>query len=354
MRLGIDARSLLESHPSGVSLYTAELLRALLTLPERQDTICLFTSGWNVPTDRLEPFLAYPQVEWKHLPIPNKLFALHLAPKIDRVLGGIGVLFTPNWNFTPVSRDCPVILTVHDCSVQLYPHLLSAKQRWWHRLIQPTKQLKRAQHIIAVSETTRTDFIQHFQVPKRRITTIYSGAPTPVKPVLVSHLPNEYVVAIGTGEGRKNIELIRQTALPLPVVVIGETAAGYGYLSAGEKWYVLRHAQALVYVSLYEGFGFPPLEAWQASVPVIASATGAIPEICGSAALYVNPYSANDIASAIRAMLSDALLRSQLIAAGHERLKQFQWEQTARATLQVLHQAARIDRSNAPSYTVNT
>ena len=133
--------------------------------------------------------------------------------------------------------------------------------------------------------------------------------------------------------------MIQQAKLSVPIVVIGDTAGGFGYVSEGEKWYILQHAQALVYVSLYEGFGFPPLEAWQVGVPVIASATGAIPEICGPAALYVNPYSGRDLAHAVTAVTTDQALRSQLISAGQERVTQFRWENAARQTLQVLQQA---------------
>lgn len=341
MRVGIDARALLEPHPSGVSVYTAELLHALLALPERQETVCLFTSGWQVPLDRIQPLLRYPQVEWKHLRLPNKLFALQLAPKLDQVLGQVDVLFTPNWNFTPVSRHCPLVLTVHDCAVSWYPHLLSLKQRLWHQLIRPAALVQRARKIIAVSEVTRQDVITQFAVPAERITTIYSGPPTPAQPVSVHHLPSRYVAVIGTGGGRKNIDLIQQVNWPLPVVVIGDTAGGYGYLSAGEKWYVLQHAQALVYISLYEGFGFPPLEAMACGVPVIASCAGAIPEICGPAALYVNPYSAVDVSHAVQTVVSDTSLRAQLIAAGKARLHTFAWQRTARQTLQVLQQAVQ-------------
>ena len=93
MRLGIDARSLLEPYPSGVSLYTTELIQALLALPDCTDTICLFTSGWNVPVDRLQPLLKHPRVEWQHRHVPNKLVALHLIKPIDQVLQSIDVLF---------------------------------------------------------------------------------------------------------------------------------------------------------------------------------------------------------------------------------------------------------------------
>ncbi|MFA6475197.1 MAG: glycosyltransferase family 1 protein [Patescibacteria group bacterium] len=327
MRIGIDARSLLEPHPSGVSFYTQQLIRALLALPDRTDTLVLFTSGWS------KPKLEFPsEVEWHHLPWPNKLFhglsLFGLAPKIDRILGGVDVLFLPNWNFFPHSRKIPYVLTVHDCALYLYPHLLSRKQRLWHRLIQPTRLMKQAKHIITVSQSTQQD------VKTNHVTTILSGPPQRVASALVPNLPDNYVVMFGGRDARKNIPVLPN----INVVIIGD-GSPLGYLTEAQKWYVLEHAQALVYPSLYEGFGFPPLEAWQAGVPVIASFAGAIPEICGQAALYVNPYSNHDIQLAVTTVLQDERLRTRLIEAGKEQLKKFSWEQTARDTLRVLRQA---------------
>ena len=165
--------------------------------------------------------------------------------------------------------------------------------------------------------------IEQFQFPADRITTIHSAAPTPVEPITVPGLPAQYVVVIGTGEQRKNLAAIQAADITLPIVHVGDHTGQYGYLSPGEKWYVLQHAQALVYVSLYEGFGFPPLEAFQAGVPVVASFAGAIPEICGTAALYVNPYSSSDITNAVNIVITDQAVRTELIAAGTAQLKLF-------------------------------
>lgn len=339
MRIGIDLRSVLEPYPSGVTLYTTELVQALLALPDRTDTLCLFTSGWNVPLDRIKPFLNYPHVSWQHLQRPNKLAAIGFTPAMDKVLGGVDVLFVPNWNFVSVSSSCPVVLTVHDCAVQFYPQLLSRKRRLWHQLVRPHYQVQRAKRVIAVSEVTRQDVMTQFGVAPDKIVTIHSAAPRPVTPVVVPNLPERYVVAIGAGELRKNLATVISVDPPCPIIVIGEKG-NYGYVSPGEKWYILQHAQALIYDSLYEGFGFPPLEAFQAGVPVIASFAGALPEVCGDAALYVNPYSRSDLAAALNTLLTDQPLRQRLMAAGKLQVQKFSWEATARHTLQVLQQSA--------------
>lgn len=337
MRIGIDVRSLLEAHPSGVTMYTAALLEAMLALPERTATICLFSSGWHVPTERIKPLLRFPRVEWQHWQRPNKLAALGLQPRMDQFLHGVDVLFMPNWNFVRVSADCPVVLTIHDCATQLYPHLLSRKRRLWHRCIQPGRQMRQAQQLIAVSHATRQALQEQFSIPPERITVIHSAAPTPVAPQPVEGLPKRYVVAIGAGEQRKNVATLRQAHLPYPLVVIGEQG-DFGYVTPEQKWYILQQAEALIYDSLYEGFGFPPLEAFQAGVPVITSFSGAMPEVCGSAAMYVNPYSTIDLERAVNAVCTDQALRQRLVELGKQQLQQLSWRKTAQQTLQVLEQ----------------
>ncbi len=357
LRIGIDARSLLEAHPSGVSQYTQAVLLALAQLPERTATLVLFTAGRHVNTQRVEALLRYPKIEWHHLPWPNKLLhtatLLGIAPKLAAVLKGVDVIFLPNWHFFPQDAQVPYVLTIHDCTTQLYPQLLSRKRKLWHQLLGQRRLVAGAKHLITVSHTTQKDVQQCFAVPAERMTTIWSGAPEPVVSQIVPHLPKRYVLALGTLEPRKNSQTLLQAMRSvhakdpdLELVMVGDrgwqsiSSEQYiGYRNEAEKWYLLEHAQALVYPSLYEGFGFPPLEAFQVGVPVIASFTGALTEICGDAALYINPYSSSDLAAAITTLTQDAQLREHYIAAGKQRVQQFNWQDTAKRTLQVLEQA---------------
>lgn len=357
LRIGIDARSLLEAHPSGVSQYTQALLLALAQLPERTATLCLFTAGRKVDTQRVEALLKYSKIEWQHLGWPNKLLhlatLLGLAPKIEQILNSVDVMFLPNWHFFPHHSTVPYVLTIHDCTTQLYPQLLSRKRKLWHQLLGQRRLVANAKQLITVSKTTQQDVEKSFGVSSRRITTIWSGAPQPIELQSVPNLPERYVLALGTLEPRKNsqtllqaMQTVREQDPDLQLVMVGDrgwqSISGehyIGYRNEAEKWYLLEHAQALVYPSLYEGFGFPPLEAFQVGTPVIASFTGALPEICGDAALYVNPYSSSDLATAITTLVHDTTLREQLITAGKQRVKQFNWNKTAQHTLQVLEQA---------------
>lgn len=357
LRIGIDARSLLEAHPSGVSQYTQSLLEALLQLPNRSATLCLFTAGQQVNTAKVEQLAKAANVEWKHLAWPNKILhsatLLHLAPSIEQVLGGVDVMFLPNWHFFPHRKTVPYVLTIHDCTTQLYPQLLSGKRKLWHQLLGQKRLVQRARHLIAVSDTTKQDVQNYFGITDERITTIWSGAPHPVTPQPVSGLPKKYILALGTLEPRKNspallqaMQQVRQMDPELELVMVGDrgwqSISGehyIGYRNEAEKWYLLQQAQALVYPSLYEGFGFPPLEAFQVGTPVLASFTGALPEVCGEAALYVNPYAVRDIAQSIYTIVHDQSLRNRLTTAGKKRVQAFDWQRTAARTLQVLEQS---------------
>lgn len=367
MRIGIDARSLAEPYPTGISTYTTQTIQALANLGTN-DTFCLFSSGRSRPAQQFAELQQHKNIEWHHLAWPNKVWHAAaysgVSPTIDRLLGGVDVLFAPNLHFLPVSANVPLVLTMHDLSFVLYPQFLSWQRRLWHQAVQPGKTLHRAQQVITVSNSTRQDVMQQYDLPANQVVTIYSGVPDSVPAEPLPGLPDKYVLFLSTLEPRKNlITLLDAFALfrrqhptsPLELVVIGSpgwkstnvvkrlhTTAGvhyFGYVTPGQKTAALQHAQALVYPSIYEGFGLPPLEALRWNVPVLASRVGALPEVLGEAALYVDPYAVVDWAQALYTIATDEQLRQTLIAAGKNRLGQFDWHTTAEQTLRVLHQA---------------
>jgi glycosyltransferase involved in cell wall biosynthesis len=146
----------------------------------------------------------------------------------------------------------------------------------------------------------------------------------------------------------KAMAILKDAGLRYPLVIAGKRGWMYrevlehpltrslqneivflGYCTDAQLRWLYNHAAALAYVSLYEGFGFPPLEAMTAGLPVVASRVGSIPEVCGNAARYVDPTSSEDIAQGIQEACSDAALRDRLIAAGRARARLFDWRKTA-------------------------
>lgn len=373
MRIGIDARALTETHPSGITIYTYYTVEAMVRQAP-QDHFILFISGYHqklVEQSGLQKLCQYPNVTCKHLRWPNKFFhglaLLGLAPKIDQFLGDVDVVFVPNVHMLPITKQCPVVLTVHDLSFVVFPECLSWKRRLWHYAVNVPKLLQRVQRIITVSDTTRHDLTHIYQVADSKISTIYPGVPAQqvVTPTQSSiKLPKKYALILATLEPRKNILAtiqafqIYRTKQPessLELVVVG--GAGwksqrviqqlhskpyyhyYGYVSEDQKQQILKQAYFLIYPSLYEGFGFPPLEALQHDVPTIASNAGAIPEIMQASAYYVHPYSVAELAEAIHLLDTDTRLRQQLLSVKQNVLQRYDWTKAAQATLTVLRQA---------------
>ena len=366
MRIGIDGRSLLETEPSGVSIYTSELIRALAHAPEvaQRHTLHIFVSGAQLEQKSLAWLEALPKTTVHRLPWPNKLFhtaaLFGLAPKIDRVCGGVDVMFAPNWHVLPLTQQCPLVLTVHDMAYTLYPQFLSWRRKLWHVAVRPELVMRRAKRIIAVSQATAASLADR-DGSADHVTVIHSGVPSlpPAEPV--ARLPKHYVVCVGTLEPRKNLATVlaafaqfhkAQPHSQLQLVLLGargwrtrtiqqslQTEPGIhylGYVTPGEKRFVIERAAALFYPSIYEGFGFPPLEALALGTPVIASTAGALPEILQRSAWYCNPYSTQELVTLFTTIDQQPRTQPAYYQPDWQRLT---WQSTAAATLRVLEQA---------------
>lgn len=364
MRIGIDARSLLEAEPSGVSIYTSEIIRALSELVT-DDTLHLFVSGARFPQSVRATLADLPHTSLHYLPWPNKVFhslaMAGMAPTLDRLMGGVDVVFAPNLHFLPVHSAVPLVITVHDLSFHFYPHFLSRRRALWHTAVRPQHLFQRSRRLIAVSAVTATALEHTYQIPPERIVQIPSGAPTLPAAEPLPNVPEHYCVAIGTLEPRKNISTLiaaylayrrRRPDSHLHLVLLG--SAGwksqhllhhirrqplihyFGYVSPGQKIFTLQHAAALFYPSIYEGFGFPPLEALQVGTPVVVARAGALPAVLGQAVWYVNPYQQPELEFFLQ-MFDETPRRHP--ATHDERWQQWQWRTTAAKTLRVLHEA---------------
>ncbi|MDP3970265.1 MAG: glycosyltransferase family 1 protein [bacterium] len=368
MRIGVDARSLTEIYPSGISVYAYYIIKAMAHVSPDDDFI-LFVSGRSIKN---APFLRQldkiNNIQVRHLPLPNKIFhglsLLNLSVKIDRYLGGVDVMFAPNIHLMPLSRDVPLVLTVHDLGFIYYRHFLSRRRKLWHQLVRPQKLINRATSIVAVSEQTRTDLIKSCCVEPEKISTVYSGIPDAEEESKLADIPERYVLALSTVEPRKNITalmvaydsyLARYPESNLKLVIAG--SGGWnskkliadikqhpsmhylGYVTEQEKTYLLNNASIFFYGSIYEGFGFPPLEALRAGVPVIAGLSGSLPEILKTSAYFIDPYSVEELSQAIYNLDTDISLREGFKKEGIEVIEQLSWKTAATETMKVLREA---------------
>jgi len=251
------------------------------------------------------------------------------------------------------------VIAIHDLTYKRYPELLQ-KETLHNLETHMPREIAAADAIICVSESTREDLLRFYQLDPRRAVTIYSGVSVPRPGTRdPGPLPNRYILFVSTIEPRKNLGVLLDAferlksrgAYDGALVVVGRVGwksedllsrlDGSGvhhldYLPPTELASVYRNAEIFVFPSIYEGFGFPLLEAMAYGVPSIAARSSSLPEVGGNAALYFDPTSAHELESSIKLLLLDPALREQLIARGKARAAKFRWDLTAERTLTVL------------------
>jgi glycosyltransferase involved in cell wall biosynthesis len=268
----------------------------------------------------------------------------------------------------PPTQNKPRILTIHDLRRYRLPHLYKES-----KLQLFEKSVKLADHFIAVSEATKNDLCYFFNVPPEKVDVVHLAADENLMRFSAEekdavrkrlHLQTglelqKYVIAFSSSDKRKNITRIAKAFLAakskMPteykLLIIGslpkddktflellEKDGGKNIIAAGHVNDItefLGGADAMVFASLYEGFGIPILEAFATGVPVITSNCSSMPEVADKAAILVDPLSEACIAEAIQQVCNNSVLRENMIVQGTEKLQQFSWPKTATETLRV-------------------
>jgi glycosyltransferase involved in cell wall biosynthesis len=368
--VAIDVTPLLGAR-TGIGYAVAEIIAALRSLQAAPDLVPYTLSARartmrdRVPDDT--HFVPLPARillrSWQHVDVP----------RIDRWLRPARVLHATNY-LTPPSR-LPTLVSVYDCSFVRYPELCTPEVRALEPIVR--RAVARGATLHTGSQFV-ADEIEEIFGPglgaAGRLVVIPLGVPelagdTKFPHAIADRLDGSpFVLAIGTLEPRKNyphlISAFREIAArdtETHLVIAGpdgparaeiDAAAAAlpaalrervilaGPVSDAGKRALLERATVLAYPSLYEGFGFPVLEAMTAGVPVVAARAGSIPEVAGDAALLVEPTDEAALGDAIERVVNDAELRRELVARGHDRVKEFAWADTARALASFYRQLA--------------
>lgn len=296
------------------------------------------------------------------------------APKLER--------FVKNFDVAHVSDNCqtptkkPTVATIHDLSAIMFPDFHSSKNSFVDKY--RFKQMaKYASQIICVSENSKNDFLERYKFDKDRIHTVYNGIDHdkffPIKDFQkIQKIKEKYnlfhpfILFLGTIEPRKNIlrlikayfELKNQQKIIQKLVICGKKGWFYeeifafvkenkleedviflGYIDENDKNAFINASDFVVYPSLYEGFGFPVIEAMAAGKAIITANNSSLPEVGGKAAIYVNAEDANDMADKMYMLCKNLELKQELEKAGLIQAKQFSWQRCARETIAVYKKA---------------
>ncbi len=280
-------------------------------------------------------------------------------PKIYKELKS-QLIFSPI-SEAPLWKKCRSVVMVHDFIPLRFPKRFSPLTPY-HRYYVP-QVLNQAEHIICNSQATARDIVEFCNIPVHKITPILlAHNPQHFRPVAEEHSQHRYFLYIGRHDPYKNIGRVisafanfksnrdyqlwlagpsddRYTpALKKQVQELGliSQVKFLDYVPYDDLPEIISGAIALVFPSLWEGFGLPVLEAMACGTPVITSNLSSLPEVAGDAAILIDPYRVEEITDAMQAIANDSGLRSHLSQLGLQRAKQFSWQKTGEATVEVL------------------
>jgi glycosyltransferase involved in cell wall biosynthesis len=360
LRVALDATPLL-GQPTGVGNFCAG---ALLGLGARTDLdVHAFAVSWRRRGEvgrRLPRGVRFEQHSMPARPL-HWLWSQGSFPPIEWFIGAADVVHGTNF-VVPPTRAAARVVTVHDLTAVRFPELCDAPSLRFPTLIR--RAVAAGAWVHTPSAFVAAEVIEAFGVAPERVRAVHSGIP-PLDPLLATserparaRLPpglRRYLLAVGTAEPRKDLpglvrafDALAADRLDLGLVLVGADGWGVtaldeavaasafasrivrtGWATDAARADLLRGAAALVYPSLYEGFGFPPLEAMAAGVPVVATRVGALPEVLGDAAALVGPGDVDGLAGAIAAILDSPERAEALVSRGRGRAAQFSWDRCA-------------------------
>lgn len=367
MRIAFNA-SHVDPLLSGLGVYAVNLLKELAKL---HDDLVVYTSYPEVCSvdltkvrrisRRVQPFLGrrghLQRVIWVQTALPLRL----LTDKVSLLLSPL-----PEGMLLPV---VPQVVTVLDMIPLHFPEEYPRQQYYFRHLV--PRILQKSRGIITISENTKQDVITFYGIEPRRVRVIPAGCVRSryllridVEGVKTKYGLTEYLLYVGNLLPHKNLQrLLHSFGLitrdfPYKLVITGykdprffpaleaeiqalglaEKILFLNYVPADELPALYAGAKVFFLPSLYEGFGLPPLEAMACGCPVVVSNVASLPEVCGDAAYYVNPYNIESIAEGMYKVLTDESLRRSLIEKGLERAKLFSWEKSAREHIKVFEE----------------
>jgi glycosyltransferase involved in cell wall biosynthesis len=342
MRIGIDLRFLLPGRVGGSEVYVRNLLAALAQTA-RDHKFLVFTNDQN-----------------------SHSFGLENAPHFSetttwRQNAPLDVLFFPGTTINPLRTPVRSVVVVHDIQHVYFPQHFSLRERFrrWRR---DRPSALRADRVISVSEYTRQALLETYRLPPEKVVAVYPGvsaaffrrrSPTALDALRRRYrLPKRFILYPARFWPHKNhprlyqaLRILRERAsLAVELVLCGDTpqdslpqgVISLGRIPAEALPLLYQAAAALVFPSLYEGFGLPLLEAMAAGCPVACAQAGSLPEVGGQAAHYFDPHEPEAIAAALQRVLCDDGLRTGLVKRGLARARRFSWQRTARQTMDVL------------------
>lgn len=349
MKVLLDYRPALRAR-TGVGEYVHRTAMALAHTAPPGGHVAIFSSSWK---DRVRPPDPAIAASDSRVPVRVLNWAWHRLewPPIESLAGAVDVAHSPSPLLLPARRAAQVV-TIHDLFFLDHPDATAAEiRRDYPALV--TSHARRADLVVTVSETVRDQVLKRLDVEPERVVTCPNGAPDWTTRAAVPELGP--VICVGTLEPRKNIGglldawvRLADGGVRVPLLLAGGAPASaapllarlerpplqglvryVGYLEERDRRAFYDQARLLVLPSWDEGFGIPAVEAMAAGVPVVVSRRGALPEVCGDAAVYIDPADPQDLADAVADLWASPDRLEQMRVLGAQRARRFSWNDSA-------------------------
>ncbi len=362
MKIAVNTRLLIENKLDGIGWFSYETLKRITRLHPEHQFYFIFDRQYSekfIFSKNITPVVAGPQARHPFL------FYLWFEFSIPRILKKIQAdLFLSPDGYISLKTKVPTLSVIHDINFEHYPEHLPFLVRKYYWYFFPKFACK-SDRIATVSEFSKQDISGKYKIDPNKIDVTYNGANNDFSPIDdISQQKireqysegKQYFLFVGTLHPRKNIENLfkafesfkNKTKSNIKLLIVGEKLwwnknmqntynsltnkkdiIFTGRMNSGNLRKIYASAFALTYVSIFEGFGIPILEAMYCNTPVITSETTSMPEVGGDAVIYANPLSVDSICMAMEKIYHNKTLREQLIEKGKERKKLFSWDKTA-------------------------
>jgi len=375
LKIAVNTRLLLKGKLEGIGWFTYETLKRITRSHPEHQFYFIFDRPYDqefIFSPNITPIVIYPQA--RH-PFLYYLWFQYAIPAVLKKLKPD--LFLSPDGYLPLNSGFKTLTVFHDLNFEHYPEDIPLAERWYYKRFFP-KFAHEASRLATVSEFSKSDIIKLYQIDSEKIDVVYNGGNDLYKPVdedtkaitrqeLTGGLP--YFYFIGSLHKRKNLvnmfkafDMFRTlSSLEVKFVITGakkwwtkeidtvfnslkfrDDVIFTGRQSVDRRKNIMGSALALTYVSYFEGFGIPIIEAFRCGTPVITSNVTSMPEVAGNSALIVDPFDVAAIAQAMVRISKDQMLREELKEKGFERARIFTWDKSAERLWQSIENVIQV------------
>lgn len=362
LKIAVNTRLLLPGKLEGIGWFTYETLKRITQAHPEHEFLFLFDRKYSeefIFSDNVTPIVV--PLQARH-PILFHLWFEWMIPPVLRK-HNVDLFLSPD-GYLSLNSEKKQLAVIHDINFEYYPRHLPFAVRKYYRYYFP-KFAEKANRIATVSQFSKEDIIRHYETEPDKIDVVFNGVSNAYKPISSAEKITarakftqgyDYFIFIGSIQPRKNLAQLfkafdlfkKENKTDIKLLIVGEKkwwtkaikrafdgmahqedVIFSGRLSQEDLSQALAASLALVYVSFFEGFGIPIVEAMNCEVPVITSNITSMPEVAGSAAVYVSPFDVNSIKEGMEKIAFDPELTAKLVEAGKEQRQKFSWDKTA-------------------------